>query len=277
MKKSNSIYRRIPEYQQGTSADVNLSTLQRERLSTGSENLDDLLSGGLETGGITQIYGESNSGKSHLCHLLCTVLPVSYQAIYIDTEGKFRAEKIKAMVEARGLDYLSTLANITVRQPINCKQQETTLDEVCSIVRSNPRIKLAIVDSMMFHYRAEYPGRSNLSERSHRLNIYMHRLHSLARAANIAILITNYNTTDPHPDSMFKNQRPFGGKVISSTCTYIINFVRSNLDNINITLMKSPLKGYNSHYLTIVESGFLDPMTHYLGLEITDLDKPESY
>ena len=264
MKKSNSIYSRIPENQQETSADVDLSIRQRKRISTGSKNLDDLHSGGLETGGITQIFGEFNSGKSHFCHLLCEVLPVPYQAVYIDTEGKFRAEKIKAMAEARELNWSVILANIIVRQPINCKQQETTIEEACSIVRSNSRIRLMIIDSMMFHYRAEYPGRSNLAERSHRLNISMHRLHSLAQTANIAILITNYSTTDPHPDSTFKNQRPFGGNIISSTCTYIINFARSNFNNIDATLMKSPLKGYSTHYLTIVDSGFLDPVTRYM-------------
>ena len=41
----------------------------KERLSTGSKNLDDLLSVGLETGAITQFYGASNTGKTHLCHL----------------------------------------------------------------------------------------------------------------------------------------------------------------------------------------------------------------
>jgi DNA repair protein RadA len=264
MKKSNSINKGILENQQEASTDVDLSLLQRERLSTGSENLNDLLSGGLETGGITQIYGESNSKKSHLCHLLCTVLPVPYQAIYIDTEGKFRTEKIETMAKDRGLDLLSTLANITVRQPTNCKQQEITIDEYCSIVRSNPRIKLVIVDSMMFHYRAEYPGRSNLSERSHRLNIYMHKLHSLAQARNIAIIITNHSTKNPHGDSMYKDPRPYGGNIISSVCTYIVNFIRSNFNNIDTTLIKSPLRGHSNHYLTIVDSGFLDPITHYL-------------
>ncbi|HEY7573332.1 MAG TPA: DNA repair and recombination protein RadA [Nitrososphaeraceae archaeon] len=265
MKKSNSIYKGILRVsQQEASAYVDPSLLQRVRLSTGSENLDDLLSGGLETGGITQIYGESNSGKSHLCHLICTVLPVPYQAIYVDTEGKFRIEKIEAMAKDRGLDWLATLANITVRQPVNCKQQETTIDEVYSIISSNPRIKLVVVDSMMFHYRAEYPGRSNLSERSHRLNIYMHKLHSLAQIRNIAVVITNYSTKDPHGDSKYKDPLPYGGSIISSVCTYIIYFARRSFDNIDANLMKSPIKGHSSHYLTIVDSGFLDPITQYL-------------
>ena len=64
----------------------------KQRLSTGSKNLDDLLGAGLETGAITQFYGASNTGKTHLCHLLCVVLPSPYKAIYIDTEGGFREE-----------------------------------------------------------------------------------------------------------------------------------------------------------------------------------------
>jgi DNA repair protein RadA len=264
MKKSNSISRGIlPENQQEVSSNAGLSR-QRDRISTSSKNLDDLLSGGLETGGITQFFGESNCGKSHLCHLLCVVLPVQYRALYIDTEGKFRVEKIKSIAEARGLDGPATLANIIVRQPVDCKQQEATIEEVCSIVRSNSRIKLLIIDSMMFHYRAEYPGRSNLSERSHRLNIHLHRLHSLAQTANIAVVITDQSTSDQHGDSTFKDPRPYGGSIISNTCTYIIHFKRKIFNNIDATLLKSPLRGYSSHYLTMVDFGFVDGVIHYI-------------
>ena len=39
-------------------------------LSTGSESLDKLLMG-IETGSITEIFGEFRTGKSQLCHTLC--------------------------------------------------------------------------------------------------------------------------------------------------------------------------------------------------------------
>ena len=161
----------------------------KERLSTGSKNLDDLLSGGLETGAITQFYGASNTGKTHLCHLLCVVLPSPYQAIYIDTEGGFREERIQSIATARGLDWTNILPNIQVLQPKDSKQQESHIEDACSIVKSsNSKVKLLIVDSMMFHYIAEYPGRSGLSKRAHSLNIYMHMLHNLAQTnKNIAV------------------------------------------------------------------------------------------
>jgi len=69
-------------------------------LSTGSKALDTLLGGqGIETGSITEIFGEFRTGKTQLCHTLCVTcqLPVkdgggAGMAMYIDTEGTFRPE-----------------------------------------------------------------------------------------------------------------------------------------------------------------------------------------
>ena len=40
-------------------------------IKTGSNNLDQLLGGGLETGSITELFGEFRTGKTQLCHTLC--------------------------------------------------------------------------------------------------------------------------------------------------------------------------------------------------------------
>jgi DNA repair protein RadA len=85
---------------------------RKQRLSTGSQHLDDLLSGGLELGEITQFYGAPTAGKTHLCHFLCVILSSAYQAIYIDTEGTFRVEKIQSIAGARKLDSVNILQNI---------------------------------------------------------------------------------------------------------------------------------------------------------------------
>jgi len=47
-------------------------------ISTGSTAVDNLLRGGVETGSITEIYGEFRTGKTQLCHTLCVTcqLPV---------------------------------------------------------------------------------------------------------------------------------------------------------------------------------------------------------
>ena len=57
-------------------------------LTTGSTELDKLLEGGIETGSLTEVFGEFRSGKTHLCHTLCVTcqMPVSEGG----AEGKVR-------------------------------------------------------------------------------------------------------------------------------------------------------------------------------------------
>lgn len=40
-------------------------------LTTGSVELDKLLEGGIETGSITEVFGEFRTGKTQLAHTLC--------------------------------------------------------------------------------------------------------------------------------------------------------------------------------------------------------------
>jgi DNA repair protein RAD51 len=60
----------------------------------GSNDLDVLLGGGIETGSITEIFGEFRTGKTQLCHTLCVTAqrPLDQggaegRVIYVDTEG----------------------------------------------------------------------------------------------------------------------------------------------------------------------------------------------
>ena len=48
-------------------------------LTTGSSDLDRLLGGGLETGSITEVFGEFRSGKTQLCHMLAVTCQVRFQ------------------------------------------------------------------------------------------------------------------------------------------------------------------------------------------------------
>ena len=75
-------------------------------ISTGSTELDKLLGGGIETGSITEIFGEFRTGKTQICHTLCVTCQkpldaggAEGRAIYVDTEGTFRAQKLVAIAE----------------------------------------------------------------------------------------------------------------------------------------------------------------------------------
>jgi RecA/RadA recombinase len=110
-------------------ANSNLSQLsilryqKRERIPTGSTDLDDLLGGGgIESGALTQFYGAPGSGKTQLCYTMCAMLPSEFKAIYIDTEGTFRPERIESIAKARGLDPSKILQNVQVAKPSNRAQ-----------------------------------------------------------------------------------------------------------------------------------------------------------
>lgn len=76
------------------------------QLTSGSRELDKLLGGGIETGSITEVFGEFRTGKTQLCHTLAVTcqLPVSQgggegKCLYIDTEGTFRPERLLAVIK----------------------------------------------------------------------------------------------------------------------------------------------------------------------------------
>lgn len=87
-----------------TATDYHQKRSEIIQLTTGSRDLDKLLGGGIETGSITEIFGEFRAGKTQLCHMMAVTcqLPVNMnggegKCLYIDTEGAFRPERLLAV------------------------------------------------------------------------------------------------------------------------------------------------------------------------------------
>ena len=85
-------------------------------------------------------------------------------ALYIDTENTFRPERIVSIAQARNLDADRILDNVLVAKAHNSAHQELIIEQTGPVIDANG-IKLIVVDSMVAHYRAEFLGRSTLSER----------------------------------------------------------------------------------------------------------------
>uniref|UniRef100_A0A803VY65 RAD51 recombinase n=1 Tax=Ficedula albicollis TaxID=59894 RepID=A0A803VY65_FICAL len=52
------------------------------QITTGSKELDKLLQGGIETGSITELFGEFRTGKTQLCHTLAVTCQVGHSPHY---------------------------------------------------------------------------------------------------------------------------------------------------------------------------------------------------
>src|ERR687886_3082665 len=121
------------------------------RCSTGSTALDDLLLGGIETQAVTEFYGEFGSGKSQICHTLCATAkqPIAEGgldggAIYIDTEGTFRPERVEQIARARGFDPSEVLKSIAVCKVYNSSHLELIIKNLGKYV-DDFKAKLVII------------------------------------------------------------------------------------------------------------------------------------
>lgn len=141
------------------------------KFTSGSTQLDRLLQGGFETGGITEMFGEFRTGKTQMCHTLAVTcqLPVEQsggegKCLWIDTEGTFRPERIVSIATRFGLNSTSCLDNIAYARAFNTDHQLELLMEA-SAMMAESRFALLIVDSATALYRSEYSGRGELAAR----------------------------------------------------------------------------------------------------------------
>lgn len=115
---------------------------------------------------------------------------LSGKALYIDTEGTFRWERIEKMARAVGLDPDEVMKNIIVARAISTDHQIAIVNEAMELIPKE-NIRLLVIDSVTSHFRAEYPGRENLAMRQQRLNQHLHQLARIAEVYNVAVVVTN--------------------------------------------------------------------------------------
>lgn len=232
------------------------------RISTGSENLDELLDGGIETRAITELYGEYGTGKTQVCHTLCVTVQQSKaednisRALYIDTENTFRPERIASIASARKIDPSVALENVIVAKAYNSSHQEVIIQESPNVINLH-NIKIMIVDSIVSHYRAEYLGRSVLSERQQRINRLLHILLRIAETCKIAVVITNQIQSSP--DAIFGDpNKATGGNVMAHTSTYRLYLKKAGKNRI-ARMVDSPYHSEREILFALNEQGIGDP------------------
>mmetsp|Transcript_8777 Transcript_8777/g.28005 ORF Transcript_8777/g.28005 Transcript_8777/m.28005 type:complete len:336 (-) Transcript_8777:847-1854(-) len=203
---------------------------QREsiiQLSTGCAEFDQLLQGGIETGSITELFGEFRTGKSQLCHQLCVTcqLPLADgggegKALYIDTEGTFRPERLVSIAERYGLNPDDVLENVAYARAYNSDHQMTLLQQAAAMMTES-RFALLVVDSATALYRTDYSGRGELSARQMHLGRFLRGLLRLADEFGCAVVITNQVVAQVDGAAMFAAdpKKPIGGNIMAHAST----------------------------------------------------------
>ena len=232
------------------------------RCITGSNALDKLLLGGIETQAITEFYGEFGSGKSQVCHTLCVTASQPVEnggfgsgSIYIDTEGTFRPERVDQIAVARGLDPTSVLKSIAVCKVYNSSHLELIIKDLGKYI-NDFKARLVIIDSIISLHRAEFAGRGTLADRQQRLNSMLHKIIRLAEIYNISVVITNQ--VQSSPDTFFGDPtKAAGGNVLGHASTYRI-YLRKSGENRTAKMIDSPYHPYSDTKFTVTEKGVDD-------------------
>ncbi len=234
------------------------------RLSTGSHNLDDLLGGGIEPGALTEIYGEYRTGKTQLAHQFCVNVQLQYEqgglegnALYIDSEGTFRPERIIQMATAIDLDYNDVLRNITVGRAYNSDHQILLVREAPRIIKEK-NIKLIVVDSLIGHFRSEYIGRGTLSMRQQILNSHIHDLLRLSEVYDeLAVVFTNQ--VSAKPDVFYGNPlRATGGNIVAHGSTIRVYLRKGKGEQRIAKVVDAPNLPESDVVFSITEDGIKD-------------------
>ncbi|OLS13033.1 MAG: DNA repair and recombination protein RadA [Promethearchaeota archaeon CR_4] len=234
-----------------------------KKISTGSHAVDELIGGGVESGSLTEFYGEYRTGKTQIMHQLCVNVQKSVEeggmnggALYIDTESTFRPERIVQMANGQGMDYKKVLKNITYARAYNSDHQVILVKDAPRIIAEH-NIKLVIIDSVITHFRSEFIGRGTLAKRQGVLNLHLHNLHRMAEIYNIPVVITNQVMSKP--DTLFGDpNQATGGHVLAHAGTVRVYLKKGKGDERIAKMIDAPHLPQGEAVFAIHEDGIKD-------------------
>lgn len=266
-KKVIAIARSNVEIDFATGDDLLRKREQVMKIKTGSEELDKLFGGGVETASITEAYGQFGAGKSQLAHVLAVrcQLPVEKGgcgedtvAVWIDTEGTFRPERIKQISEGQGLDYETVLKNIKVARAFNSDHQALLGEKVEDLIKKQGMdVRVVIVDGLMSHFRSEFVGRGTLADRQQKINKHMHALIKIADRYNLAVYVTNQVMSKP--DMFFGDPTAaIGGNIVGHNSTYRVYLRRGKKGTRVAKMVDSPSLPESEAVFMVDEKGIRD-------------------
>lgn len=234
------------------------------RITTGSQELDDLFGGGIETGCVVEFFGEFRTGKTQIAHQLCVNVQLPEEdgglngnALYIDTEGTFRPERIIQMSEGLDLDHKKILKNIIFGRAYNSDHQILLVKEATNLIKEK-NIKLLIVDSLIGHFRSEYVGRGTLAVRQQTINTHLHDLLRLTDIfPELCVIVTNQ--VQSKPDVFYGNPTvAAGGNIVAHGSTIRVYLRKGKGEQRVAKMIDAPHLPEGEAVFSITENGITD-------------------
>jgi len=251
-----------------TASDYHRQRAEIIHITTGSKQLDTLLGGGIETGSITEMFGEFRTGKTQICHQLCVTCQLSLEqsggegkALYIDTEGTFRPKRLISVAEKYGLNPTDVLDNVAYARAYNSDHQSALLIQA-SAMMAESRYALLVVDSATSLYRTDYSGRGELSARQMHLARFLRSLMRIADEFGVAVVITNQVVAKVDGSASMFNadpKQPIGGNIMAHASTTRLSLRKGRGNTRICKIYDSPCLPEADAMFSINEDGISDP------------------
>ena len=251
-------------------------------ISTGSKELDTLLGGGMESSSLTEMFGEFRTGKTQICHTLCVTAQMGREegggagkALYIDTEGTFRPERLVPIAQRYGiyiyiyiiyiiyrfgLDPQQVMDNVSFARAHSTDQQNKLLVQAAALMCQD-HYSLLIVDSATALYRTDFSGRGELSTRQMSLAKFLRNLQRVADEFAIAVVITNQVVAVVDGSAMFagESKKPIGGHIMAHASTTRLSLRKGRGESRICKIYDSPCLPEGEAIYTIANEGIIDP------------------
>lgn len=188
-------------------------------ISTGADDLDQILGGGVEPGAVTELYGEAGSGKTNLCLQLATrAVRHGHRVAYIDTEGV----SLERLEQIAGDDFEKIAESILFFEPFSADEQAEAIDRIGKLAE-NGKIGFVIADSATLFYRMKL-GTGDDQAAIRELAQQIRDLLEIARKHDLPVVITNQVYTDI--DSEDEALEPLGGQLLRHIPKVIVRLER---------------------------------------------------
>ncbi len=151
--------------------------------------MDTLLNGGVESGSITEFFGEGGSGKTNICFQLSkNVALKDKKSVYLDTEGV----SMKRLKQIAGDQTDKVMKNVLFFKAHSFEEQEDSLEKISNLIfQNNMDVGLVVVDSLTLFYRTllKKEGEDDISSR---LGRQLVELMKIARKKDLPVVITSH-------------------------------------------------------------------------------------
>ncbi|MEA3198650.1 MAG: repair protein RadB [Thermoplasmata archaeon] len=200
------------------------------RLPLACGPLDELLHGGVESGALTEFFGEAGAGKTNVClQLARNAALAGRKTVYIDTEGV----SLERLAQMSGDHADRVKQNVLFFEPYSLREQEAIVERVARLAAGAPEIGLVIFDSATLHYRIALGTGDDVGGRR-ALAAQLHTLAGVARKRDIPVVITNQVTTNLDTDEL----EPLGGQIVRHLSKAVIRLDKSGPSRRRATILK---------------------------------------